>query len=90
MRIKLTELPKHSELIGKTINVQCKGGQYHYDYQDKERLRVFQGAKITKENKENWVKWYWQPQREIDDNDCGWSGIRITNNNFIDTYYLEV
>jgi len=86
MKIKLSDLPKHKELIGKRINVQRQGGRYHYEYQDKPKMRIFTGAKIKIEKGIRWIYWYWE--KETEDN-CGYSGVTLTSDLF-GSSYLEV
>lgn len=72
-KIRLKDLPKRKDLIGKKINITRQGGIYHYDYQDKIRLRTFLGAKFKIEKGEKWLYWNWKP--EANSPDCGYSGI---------------
>lgn len=94
--INLSDLPLHKELIGQKINVTRLGGKYHYDYQDVPMMRVFTGAEIyTNKNREggkdSWLRWNWIPEydEETGKEDCGYSGIRMNNENF-NLSYLEV
>ena len=88
MKILLVDLPKHKELIGKRINVTSQGGKYHYDYQDIPNLKVFQGAKIKKENGIKWIYWYWTPESNGAEYDCGYSGLAIVE--LHENSYLEI
>lgn len=82
-KINLEELPNRKDLIGKKINVRRQGGKFHYEYQDRPMMRIFRGAKITKERGDTFCTWYWTP--EFDDSipnvthgiDCGYSGIAL-------------
>ncbi len=89
MKIKLTDLPKRKDLIGKMINIVRQGGKYHYDYQNVPKKRKFLEAIIKIENGVKWIYWYWKPEADNSrDYDCGFSGVTISPN--FDNSYLEI
>jgi len=94
--IYLADLPLHKELEGKRINVTRLGGLFHYDYQDVPMMRVFSGTKVYTEfhkgRKETWLRWDWIPEIEEKTGrlDCGFSGMRMNDNEDFNLSYLEV
>lgn len=94
--IYLADLPLHKELEGKRINVTRRGGLFHYDYQDVPMMRVFQSAEVHTEihkgRKESWLRWNWTPEIEegASKYDCGFSGMRMNDNEDFNLSYLEV
>jgi len=81
MKIMLNKLPRYNQILkGKKINVIRQGGKYHYDYQDKKKIRIFVGAKFKIEKGKKWIYWYWQPKMITGEYDCGYSGVTISSN----------
>jgi len=76
MKILIKDLPKKN-LRGKKINIVRQGGRYHYDYQDKPKIRTFLKAVYKTKNDIKWVYWYWIPERNGIEYDCGYSGIAL-------------
>lgn len=95
-QVLIKDLPNRKDLIGKRINVKRQGGKYHYDYQDKKKMRVFLGARTYTEKGIKWVEWNWMPEPienedtyYSDNHDCGYSGIGL-GSDLWDSSYLEI
>lgn len=95
MKILLSELKDHKELIGEKINVIRQGGLYHYNYQDTPMMRTLTDVHIRKNThkgkQETWLEWRWTPDIDPETGkcDCGYSGMRINDNPDFCASFLE-
>jgi len=90
-KVLLKDLVK-KDVKGLLANVILQGTKFQYEYQKKAKIRQLKRVYYKIENDMKWIYWEWipKPTTSMDTQDCGFSGIAISENHSIDEIYIYI